>query len=55
MELDTDMTSPGSWTGEGDVIPDVCLPNALGDEVCLGDFYRGPDAELLFVDFTTMW
>ena len=55
MELDTDMTGPGTWTGDGDVIPDVCLSNALGEEVCLGDFYRSPDLELLFVDFTTMW
>jgi hypothetical protein len=55
MELDTDMTSPGTWTGEGDVIPDVCLNSAAGDEVCLGDLYRSPEVELVFVDFTTMW
>jgi hypothetical protein len=55
MELDTDFSSPGSWTGGGDVIPDICLPNALGDEVCLRDLYRSAEAELLFVDFTTMW
>ena len=54
MELDTDMSSPGAWTGDGDVIPDVCLTNALGDEVCLGDLYRSPEVDLLFVDFTTM-
>ena len=55
MELDTDMSSPGTWTGDGDVIPDVCLNNALGDEVCLGELYRSPEVDLLFVDFTTMW
>jgi hypothetical protein len=55
MELNTDMTSPGTLIGNGDVIPDVCLTNALGEEVCLGDFYRDPDHELVFVDFTTMW
>ena len=55
MELDTDMSSPGTWTDDGDVIPDVCLNNALGDEVCLGELYRSPEIDLLFVDFTTMW
>jgi hypothetical protein len=55
MDLDTDMSSPGTWTGGGDVIPDVCLSSAEGEEVCLGDLYRSPDVELLFVDFTTMW
>jgi len=46
---------PVAWTGEGDVIPDVCLPNALGEEVCLGGSYHSEAHELLFVDFTTMW
>jgi hypothetical protein len=55
MELDTDMTSAGAWTGDGDVIPDVCLDNAVGEQVCLGDLYRSPDLEIVFVDFTTMW
>jgi hypothetical protein len=55
MDLDTDMSSPGTWAGGGDAIPDVCLNNALGEAVCLGDLYRSPDVELLFVDFTTMW
>jgi hypothetical protein len=46
---------PVEWTGEGDVIPDICLPSALGEEVCLSAYYLGQDHELLFIDFTTMW
>ena len=48
-------TGPVAWNGEGNTIPNICLPNANGDTVCLGDFFRSAEYDLLVVDMTTMW
>ncbi len=43
----------GSWsTAAADVIADICLPNANNDEVCLGDYYRSAEYDLVWVDFS---
>jgi hypothetical protein len=48
-------TEPVVWNGEGDIIPNICLPNAEGKVVCLGDFYQSTEYDLVLVDMTTMW
>jgi thiol-disulfide isomerase/thioredoxin len=45
----------GNWITEGDTIPDVCLPNELDEQICLSDYYKSHDYDLLIVDFTAMW
>lgn len=48
-------STPSEWTEDGDIIPNVCLDNAEGEEVCLDDFYLSDEYDLLVVDFTTSW
>lgn len=43
------------WTSNGLTIPNICLNNALGEEICLNEFYRSGVYDLVLVDFTTMW
>jgi len=44
----------GEWTDDGEIIPNICLPDANGDERCLGDLYGSADYRVLIVDFTSM-
>jgi hypothetical protein len=44
----------GEWTDDGEVIPNICLKDANGDERCLGDLYGSADYRVLIVDFTSM-
>ncbi|MDD5306971.1 MAG: hypothetical protein PHU25_06570 [Deltaproteobacteria bacterium] len=43
------------WIEYGDTIPDICLPNQDNEEVCVHDFYKSPDFDLLVVNFSALW
>ena len=45
----------GYWTEEGSTTDNICLPNAAGNTVCLGDFYKNSAYDVIFLDFSTMW
>jgi len=45
----------GEWTSTGSTIGEMCLPNAAGEEVCLSDFYKHAEKDIIFLDFSAMW
>jgi len=39
------------WTQDGQVIPNICLPNSLGETNCLSDYFNKEDVDILFIEF----
>lgn len=43
------------WSTWGDTIPDICLNDQNDNLVCLKDYLRHLEFELIFVDFSAVW